>query len=120
MIPHIMTEKIENRTQLKMKIMELHARAFEQETQIAHRFREMSYLIQPAMLLKRFINDFNDNPETKSDLLHAGKNLVLNMISNAWFRNRKGIGSAVVFMVLKRVLVYVMQRRSRKRLQASS
>jgi len=116
----MMTEKIENRTQLRMKIMELHARAFEQETQIAHRLKEMSYLIQPAMLLKRFMSDFKENPETKSDLLHAGKNLVLNMISNAWSLNRKGIGSAVVFMVLKRVLVYVLQRRSKRRLQAGS
>jgi hypothetical protein len=98
-----------------MKIMELHARAFEQETLITHRLKELSYLIHPTVFLRQVVNDFTENPEAKNDLLHAGKNLSLNLISNAWLRSRKGIGSAVALMVLKRVLVPFLQRRYKKR-----
>jgi hypothetical protein len=111
----MVVEKIENRTQLKLKIMELHSRSFELETQIGHQLREMSYLIQPAMLLKRVVHDLEENPEAKNDLISAGKRITLNMLSNALFRSKRRLVSTIFFVALKPALTYFLKRRSEKR-----
>jgi len=110
----MVVEKIENRTQLKLKIMELHSRSFELETQIGHQLREMSYFIQPAMLLRRVVKDLEENPDAKSDLISAGKRLTLNVISNALFRSKKRLVSTVFFLALKPALTYFLKRRSER------
>jgi len=111
----MIVEKIENRTQLRMKIMELHSRAFELETHIAHQLKEMSYFLQPATLLKRVVSDLKENPEAKHDLITMGKSLTLNVISNALFRSKRRLASTVFFLALKPAVTYFLKRRSEKR-----
>ena len=108
-------EKIENRTQLKLKIMQLHSHAFDLETQLGHQLKEMSYLIQPSILFKSVVRNFEENPEAKNDLLTAGKNLTLNLVSNTLFRSKRRLAGTVFFLMLKPALTYFLKRRSERR-----
>ena len=104
---------IENRIQLKKRIMELNSLAFEQEQNILHGVKGMYYSIQPGTLLRRWASNLKEDGEVRHDLLNAGKDVALNFVMNS-FLSKGNLVKRGVLVFAGKQLVRLL---SRKKLQ---
>jgi hypothetical protein len=105
---------VENRTQLRKRIMELNAHAFEQEEAIGHKIKEMYFSVQPATLLRRWASNLRQDGEVRQDLLKAGKNVAVNFAVNTFLQKGSLVQRGLLVLAAKGLLSFLFKRKSKK------
>jgi len=103
---------IENRLQLRKRIMELNALAFEQEQKISYEVKQIYYSVQPATILTRWASNLRNRPEARSDLMKAGKDVALNLVMNSVFKGNV-VKRGLMLIVAKRLLGLIFKRKGK-------
>ena len=105
---------IENRLQLKKRIMELHSVAYEQDQMITHKFHELFYSVQPATILRRWVSNLKEDGEMRHDLMKAGKDAVLNFAASSVLKKGSMMKGGLLLFAANRLARLLFKKKTKK------
>jgi len=109
-------KQISNSLELKKQIMDLKYRAFENEQQIAHELKGLSYQLHPSSLLRRWFNDAKSDSTLKGGLIKAGKDAALNFVVSSVLGRKGKLTGVLALMMAKGIISIARRKKSREEL----
>ena len=101
---------ISNDLQLHKRIMELNYLKEEQEALIKRNFREISYSLQPATVIKNMVAKLTDGHAENTNIVSMGLGFGKDFLINKLFGKKGSLKGYLTSMVVKKATDYVLDK----------